>query len=77
MKTKFSILSTTKIFFMLVVSSLFSCTQEKSISINENSGNRIRLKEYRVINGYTYSIIEVDSVEFITSTNGGFSRITK
>lgn len=68
MKTKTSILALTKAFFILLVSSclLVSCTQEKSTSINENSENRIKLKEVRIINGYRYSIIEVDSVEFLT-----------
>jgi hypothetical protein len=82
MKTKISILALTKAFFILLVSSclLVSCTQEKSTSINENYKNyenRIKLKEVRIINGYRYSIIEVDSVEFLTQDNGGFVRISK
>lgn len=79
MKTKSSILALTTAFFILLVSSclLVSCTQEKSTSINETSENRIKLKETRVINGYRYSIIEVDSVEFLTQDKGGFVRISK
>jgi hypothetical protein len=63
----------------LLVSSclLVSCTQEKSISINEDSQNRIKLKEMRIINGYRYSIIEVDSVEYLTQDQGGFVRLSK
>lgn len=79
MKTKTSILALTKAFFILLVSSclLVSCTQEKSTSTNETSENRIKLKEVRIINGYRYSIIEVDSVEFLTQDKGGFVRISK
>jgi len=79
MKTKTSILALTKAFFILLVSSclLVSCTQEKSISINEDSQNRIKLKEMRMINGYRYSIIEVDSVEYLTQDQGGFVRLSK
>lgn len=79
MKNKTSILALTKAFFLLLVSSclLVSCTQEKSTLINENSENRIKLKEVRIINGYRYSIIEVDSVVVLTQDNGGFVRISK
>jgi len=79
MKTKTSILALTKAFFILLISSclLVSCTQEKSISINESSENRIKLKEVRVINGYRYSIIEVDSIEYLTQDKGGFVRLSK
>ena len=79
MKTKPSILALTKAFFILLVSSclLVSCTQEESTSINETSENRIKLKEVNIINGFRYSIIEVDSVEFLTQDRGGFVRISK
>jgi hypothetical protein len=79
MKTKNSILSTTKAFLILFVSSylLVSCTQEKSTTINEDSQNRIKLKEERIINGYRYSIIEIDSVEYLTQDQGGFVRLSK
>lgn len=79
MKTKTSILAATKAFFILLVSSclLLSCTHGKSTLINEKSENRIKLKEVRIIYGYRYSIIEVDSVEFLTQDKGGFIRISK
>ena len=79
MKTKTSILALTKAFFILLVSSclLVSCTQEKSTSIDESSENRIKLKEVRIINGYRYSIIEVDSIEYLTQDKGGFVRLSK
>jgi hypothetical protein len=50
MKTKTSILALTKAFFILLVSSclLVSCAQEKSTSINQDSQNRIKLKESMV-----------------------------
>ena len=59
MKTKTSILSVTKAFFILLVSScsLVSCTQEKSTSINENSENRIKLKEVKHAKKWTRKII--------------------
>ena len=68
-----------KAFFILLISSclLVSCTQEKSTSINENPENRIKLKEFRIIDGYRYSIIEVDSVEYLTQSEGGFVRLSK
>lgn len=79
MKTKKSVIVLTSHFFILLISSflLVSCMQAKSSSINENSKNRIKLKECININGYRYFIIEVDSVEFLTQDNGGFVRISK
>lgn len=79
MKTKTSILALTKAFFILLVSSclLVSCTEGTSTSINENYANRIKLKEVRIINGYRYSIIEVDSVEYLTQDKGGFVKLSK
>jgi hypothetical protein len=79
MKTKTSILALTKAFLILLVSSclLISCTQEKSTSINEKSENRIKIKEVRIINDYRYSIIEVDSVEYLTQDKGGFVQLSK
>lgn len=79
MKTKNSILTQTKTFFILLVSCclLVSCTQEKSSSINDGSQNRIKLKEMRVINGHRYSIIEVDSFEYLTQDGGGFVPLSK
>ena len=78
MKTKFSNLVLTGLFFLLLFSGcLFSCTQKKSNSINEDSQNRIKLKEATVINGFWYYIIEVDSVEYLTQRRGGFVRLSK
>lgn len=79
MKTKTSILEVIKSFFILLFSSYFlvSCTLEKPTSINEDSENRIKLKEVRFIGGYRYSIIEVDSVEYLTQDKGGFVRLSK
>ena len=79
MKTKTSILALTKAFFILLGSSclLVSCTQENSTPINEDPQNRIKLKEVRIINSYRYSIIEVDSVEYLTQDQGGFVQLSK
>ena len=63
--------------YLLLISCLASCTEEKSTSINENSESRIKLKEVRILNGHRYTIIEVDSIEFLTQSNGGFVRISK
>lgn len=39
--------------------------------------SRITLKETKEIGGYYYSIIQIDSVEYLTSYHGGIIRITK
>lgn len=79
MKTKISILALIKAIFILFVSCclLASCIQEKSTSISENSKNRIKLKEVRITDGCRYSIIEVDSIEYLTQDHGGFVRLSK
>lgn len=76
---KSPILTLTKAFLILIISgiSLDSCTEVKSTSINQNYGSRIKLKEAANLNGYRYSIIEVDSIEYLTQDNGGFIRISK
>jgi len=64
--------------FYLVLAVVFaSCTNEKSTSVNEVSNNRIKLNEVRIINGYRYSILEVDGKEYLTQDNGGFIEINK
>jgi hypothetical protein len=65
----------TKIFFILLI--VVGCTQEKSTIINENVDNRIKLKETRVIEGYSYVIIEVDGVEYLSAARSGIVRISK
>ena len=57
--------------------SVVSCTQDKSRPVNEESNNRIKLNEVCIINGYRYSIIDVDGKEYLTQDNGGFVEITK
>jgi len=51
--------------------------QLKSTIINENVDNRIKLKETRVIEGYSYVIIEVDGVEYLSAARSGIVRISK
>ena len=68
---KYTILATIIMFVMI------SCTEEKSNTINENSTNRIKLKEEIDITSHRYTIIEVDSVEYLTQDKGGFIRISK
>lgn len=60
---------------ILISCLLVSCAQDKSI--NENSKSRIKLKEVKYIEGYQYTIIEVDSVEYLSRSNGGIIRISK
>lgn len=57
---------------------LFACTQERSECINETKNvGRIILKETRVIDGYSFYIIEVDSIEFLAQYHGGFVKISR
>jgi hypothetical protein len=68
---KYTILATIIMFVMI------SCKQEKSNTVNEISTNRIKLKEEIDITSHRYTIIEVDSVEYLTQDKGGFIRISK
>lgn len=52
------------------------CTETES-ACNEVSSNRIKLINTRIINGYRYSILSVDSVEYLTRDSGGFIRLEK
>ena len=65
------------VFYLVLAVVSVSCTEEKSTSVNEESNNRIKLNEERVINGNKYSILEVDGKEYLTQNNGGFIEITK
>jgi hypothetical protein len=64
-------------YVLLAVVLFVGCTEKESNSINRKSNNRIKLIDERVINGYRYSIIEVDSVEYLTQDKGGFVRLGK
>lgn len=74
-KAKELVSRTIGLFFILLL--LTNCTDENSRTINEDFQNRIKLKETRVINGYRYSIIQVDSVEYLTMDKGGFVQLPK
>ncbi|NQY42951.1 MAG: hypothetical protein HRT87_06400 [Legionellales bacterium] len=65
------------IYIVLAVVVLSSCTNEESTITNEQSNNRIKLKEDRIVNGYRYSILEVDGKEYLTQDNGGFIELVK
>ncbi len=73
-----NLISITAICLYLASSVVFvsSCTSE-STSYNEQSNNRIKLNETRIIDGYRYSIIEVDGVEYLTQGKGGFIKLDK
>ena len=62
--------------YTLLAVVLASCTSQ-STSVNETSNNRIKLKDTRTINGYRYTILEVDGKEYLTQNSGGFVEITK
>ena len=64
-----------KILLSILVATLLSCTSESSQVVNENSNNRIKIQEKRVISGHLFLIIKVDSTEFITSSDGGFYKL--
>ena len=61
--------------FILLAIFFSSCTTESWIYDLEAEPSRIKINESRVIDGYRYSIIEVDSVEYLTQSNGGFIKI--
>jgi nitrogen regulatory protein PII-like uncharacterized protein len=75
MKIKTSIL----ILIILLVNSclLISCVKGKTTPINENLENRIKLKNKETINNVSYTIIEIDSIEYLTSNYGGFVQLSK
>lgn len=50
---------------------------ENEETIAENPEYRIKFKDSRHIDGIYYAIIEVDSVEYLTTFSGGIIRITK
>jgi hypothetical protein len=56
--------------------SLSSCSTAPLDKSFENS-HRIIGKEYHVVEGYGYQIIEVDGVEYIAMTGGGICPLVK
>ena len=76
-KLKFTTNTVIALYAMLAVIFFGGCTEKTSTSINEKSNNRIKLIEERIINGCRYSILEVDSVEYLTQDNGGFVRLVQ
>lgn len=62
--------------YTLLAVVLASCNSQPT-SVSETSNNRIKLKETGIINGYRYTILEVDGKEYLTRTSGGFVEITK
>jgi hypothetical protein len=65
--------------FLLFSIGLASCrlVDDYAPTKPEPPKKRITFKESALISGYEYSIIEVDSVEYLTNSNGGICRITK
>jgi len=60
-----------------ILSLVFSCTTrgKQIVSDSDNSGERIKFKEYKIINGVTYHLLEVDSVEYLFQYRGGAVRL--
>lgn len=61
--------------FVLLIGS--ACKDEKTPPKIKYTGSRITLKDEKLINGYKYSIIEVDSIEYLVQHTGGIIRISK
>lgn len=60
----------------VMVGMLASCTGEAKVVEEQGPDyGRIILKESRVIRGSEYLILEVDGVEFLTSSKGGLTRL--
>ena len=64
-------------FIAFIVCCLSSCTSDTSTIEEEDTVNRMKLKESRIIKGYEYIIIEVDGVEYLSQLGGGFIELTK
>lgn len=58
---------------------LFSCADNATTTTKRigEPQQRIIGKEYTVYNGYGYQIIEIDSVEYLTTTGGGICPLLK
>lgn len=65
------------LFAFALYSLVLSCTDKESTIVEDNSNSRIKVKEIRTINGETYTIIEVDSTEYLTKYTGGFIKLGK
>ena len=64
------------ILLAIVLLIINSCTQEHSIKLDEsNSNSRIKMKEWRMIHGNTYIIIQVDSIEFLVLPDKAIHRL--
>ena len=61
----------------LLVSILFSCKNESTSKPRNEKKHRIIGKEYTGYKGTGYQIIEVDGVEYITTTSGGICPLVK
>lgn len=67
-----------KVLLVVVICVFLSgCTQNKTVSVDDGFGGRIKFKEHRTIKGQIFLIIEVDSVEYLTQYQGGFIRLPK
>ena len=62
--------------YLLIAFLLIGCTTESKI-IKDTSTSRIKMKEFRVIQGAAFSIVEVDGVEFFVNNRGGIVRLIK
>ncbi|GEM_PF-5892035 len=60
-----------------LLSLAFSCTTKTKEFKGDDDGGRIKLKEYRSWGGTWYTIIEVDSVEYLFQDKGGAVKLSK
>jgi len=71
----------TRLFYLsLVISSLASCTTERTSSVRDDfkeyGSSRINLIETTIISGHRLSIVEVDGKEFFVNSEGGIQPLT-
>ena len=73
MKTKLLLLLIT----IILTSCKGNCDREYNLKIPNEGNSRIHLVEETIINQSDYSIVIVDSIEYLCQYNGGIIRITK
>lgn len=61
---------------LFLLSLAISCTS-KGMKVEDDVNERIKIREKRGIDGNSYQIIEVDSVEYLFQYNGGAVRLGK
>ncbi len=60
----------------IIISLAIVITSCSTVEVREGN-NRVIGKEYNVYQGQVYRIIEIDGVEYISTTNGGICPLIK